>query len=670
MNKVVKVAVGQIGYKESPAGSNRTKYGKWFGLNGQPWCAIFLDWCFEKAGMGKLFPHNANAAYAQDQVVSKCGGKWMMKKNTSRQTRKDYLKKAKPGDIVTFDFGAFDAYRRHIGIVKEVKGNYLICIEGNTSKAGSQSNGGMVCEKDRSYTSVCAAVRPAWSTKSADSEKEQQVEDQTKPAALYVPEKGDQCYDLSAWQGELSVDYFKNIKQKGVKCVILRSSYTSGSSAFTLNKDKYFDHNIKNAAKASMHIGVYHFSQAKTAAEAKAEAKFCLECIEPHAAHIDLPVAFDWESYKRLTAAYMKKNGKTKNTEIVNAFCSKVKAAGYEPMIYASLVVFNNYLSANIHNTLKIWVAQYYKECQYKHNYYLWQYTSSNGKLDKNKFGSQGTKKKTDSILPDRGYFRIGDNGSNVKKAQQMLNKALAGAHWSIPENGAYDEATAEYVKLLEDVRHITIDGEFGEQCLKQCEKTVTLQMKACNRAVSICRDNAYVYGVGERAHRYGDPFSGTNVGPIKKIKEKKGEPHYVDKNGKKWTSGKKYTYANTMCCNVFATVAYGYGAAIKAVKDALKKGSGFGTSPDTITRYGFEDLGKLKQHKFDDIKKGDVICISSKGKLNTAHAFICTGGDWFAEAGSSGWGPDTIAHKKGLKKRFEKYQVDDTAHLLRYPKK
>ena len=160
---VLKVAAGQIGTVERPANSNNTKYGKAFGMNGVPWCAIFLWWCFQNAKAGKLFPHNANAAYAQDEVVSKCGGKWIMKKNTSKGMRRQYLKDAKPGDIVTFDFGRFDAYRRHIGIVEKVSGDYLICSEGNTSKAGSQSNGGMVCRQRRIYTAVCAAARPAYS---------------------------------------------------------------------------------------------------------------------------------------------------------------------------------------------------------------------------------------------------------------------------------------------------------------------------------------------------------------------------------------------------------------------------------------------------------------------------------------------------------------------------
>ena len=162
-SEVLKVAASQIDVKESPANSNKTKYGKSFGENGVPWCAIFLWWDFQKAKAGSLFPHNSNAAYAQDQIVSKCGGKWVMKKTTSETTRKAYLRMAKPGDVVCMDFGRMDAYRSHIGIVEKVDGTNLICIEGNTSESGSQSNGGMVCRQTRPYTYICSAARPAYS---------------------------------------------------------------------------------------------------------------------------------------------------------------------------------------------------------------------------------------------------------------------------------------------------------------------------------------------------------------------------------------------------------------------------------------------------------------------------------------------------------------------------
>lgn len=160
-NDVVKVAVSQIGVTESPKNSNRTKYGKAFGENGVPWCAILLWWCFYKAKASSLVPHNSNAADFQD-LIPKMGGAWIMRKTASTKRKKEYLKQAKKGDIVTFDFGANDLYRRHVGIVESITGNYLICIEGNTSLRGSQSNGGMVCRQRRIYSSVCAAVRPAY----------------------------------------------------------------------------------------------------------------------------------------------------------------------------------------------------------------------------------------------------------------------------------------------------------------------------------------------------------------------------------------------------------------------------------------------------------------------------------------------------------------------------
>ena len=47
----VAAAAGELGNTESPAGSNRTKYGKWFGLDGYPWCMMFVQWCAGQAGV-------------------------------------------------------------------------------------------------------------------------------------------------------------------------------------------------------------------------------------------------------------------------------------------------------------------------------------------------------------------------------------------------------------------------------------------------------------------------------------------------------------------------------------------------------------------------------------------------------------------------------------------
>lgn len=105
---------------------------------------------------------SANAAVLQDLTVSQKGGSWIMKKTASNATKLNGQKKAKEGDIIDFDFGANDLFRRHTGLVIGVIGDKYVTIEGNTSSddRGSQSNGGMVAIRHRSYKDVCSIVRP------------------------------------------------------------------------------------------------------------------------------------------------------------------------------------------------------------------------------------------------------------------------------------------------------------------------------------------------------------------------------------------------------------------------------------------------------------------------------------------------------------------------------
>lgn len=194
--------------------------------------------------------------------------------------------------------------------------------------------------------------------------------------------------DISAWQGKVSVDGFKKAKADGVTGVILRSSYTTQKS-FTLNRDKVFENNIKNAKAAGLPVGVYHYSQAISEAEAKKEAEYVLKIIK--GMKLELPVAFDWEFGGRLSSKVAKKNGKAKNKKICDAFCNVIKAAGFDAMVYANLSTLNGYIQEDIYKTWKIWVAQYHSTCNYKHPRYLWQYTSSgkvnglSGRIDMNK---------------------------------------------------------------------------------------------------------------------------------------------------------------------------------------------------------------------------------------------------------------------------------------------
>ena len=149
-NSVVDIANSQIGYKE--IGDNSTMYGKWYGLDGQPWCAMFVSWCYNQAGLG----NNIVAQNKKGFASCDAGLKWFAKRNKLVP-----VGEAKEGDIVFFQFDN-DAEPDHVGIVtknmKRIKA--LKTVEGNTSDKGSQSNGGAVYAKKRAYSLVMAVVRP------------------------------------------------------------------------------------------------------------------------------------------------------------------------------------------------------------------------------------------------------------------------------------------------------------------------------------------------------------------------------------------------------------------------------------------------------------------------------------------------------------------------------
>ena len=148
---VIDAAKNEIGYQET--GNNDTKYGKWYGLNNQPWCAMFVSWCFAQADLSELVAASTKKGFASCDA----GFKWFSKKGKIVP-----VGQAQAGDIVFFQFDA-DAQPDHVGIVIKNDGKkYLWCIEGNTSgdTKGSQSNGDGVYTKKRAYSLVMGVARP------------------------------------------------------------------------------------------------------------------------------------------------------------------------------------------------------------------------------------------------------------------------------------------------------------------------------------------------------------------------------------------------------------------------------------------------------------------------------------------------------------------------------
>lgn len=124
---VISLAAAQVGYHEKASNynlddyaansgsGNYTKYARDLGVgNGQPWCAYFIWWCMQSAGVSSdAYPRVGYAT--RDWFRSR--GLW--------HDRGTYT--PKPGDYVAFG-GSPD----HCGIVESVSNGYVNTIEGNS----------------------------------------------------------------------------------------------------------------------------------------------------------------------------------------------------------------------------------------------------------------------------------------------------------------------------------------------------------------------------------------------------------------------------------------------------------------------------------------------------------------------------------------------------------
>lgn len=153
--EILAVARRELGYTESPAGSNKTKYGAWFGLNGQPWCMMFVQWCFQQAGAQDLLP----------ALTASCGAFMRAAQEAEWWVTRGY----QPGDVVIYDFPGNNVKTDHCGIVEQITGGGIMAIEGNTG-AGNDANGGQVQRRVRSNKVILGAFRPAYDTEEKEDE--------------------------------------------------------------------------------------------------------------------------------------------------------------------------------------------------------------------------------------------------------------------------------------------------------------------------------------------------------------------------------------------------------------------------------------------------------------------------------------------------------------------
>jgi hypothetical protein len=144
-----------LGYHESPPGSNRTTFGRWFGLDGVPWCAIFVSYCFA-VGAGVIL--GGGRSYIRGVASVPLLEDWLT------ETGQWHTAGPRPGDLVLFDWdgGAPD----HVGLVERVEQGFLATIEGNTALE-NDTDGGSVMRRQRPPNGIVGYGRLRESAESA-----------------------------------------------------------------------------------------------------------------------------------------------------------------------------------------------------------------------------------------------------------------------------------------------------------------------------------------------------------------------------------------------------------------------------------------------------------------------------------------------------------------------
>ena len=139
---IVGVAQTQVGYSEDYSGY--TKYGDWYGLPNSDWCAMFVSWCANQAGVDtSVFPSFA---------LSSAGCDWFMSQGRFHYSG-NYVPQA--GDLIFYaSYGSI----YHVGLVTGSDGSRVYSIEGNYSDKVSNVSYSL------GYGDILGYATPAYST--------------------------------------------------------------------------------------------------------------------------------------------------------------------------------------------------------------------------------------------------------------------------------------------------------------------------------------------------------------------------------------------------------------------------------------------------------------------------------------------------------------------------
>ncbi|WP_051273427.1 glycoside hydrolase family 25 protein [Desulfotruncus alcoholivorax] len=187
--------------------------------------------------------------------------------------------------------------------------------------------------------------------------------------------------DVSHWQGDIKWNLVKN---DGFSFAYIKS--TEGVDYI----DPKFSTNIKEAKKAGLFVGAYHFCTPSSLKDAKDEAMHFTNVIRKHGGfdQLDLPPVIDIEKNQGLN--------KKQISEIVETWVYTVKEETQkQPIIYSYTYFIRDFLDKKL-NIIPLWLAHYdQKQLPFSLPWQSWvflQFTDKgkvngiNGNVDLNQF--------------------------------------------------------------------------------------------------------------------------------------------------------------------------------------------------------------------------------------------------------------------------------------------
>ena len=173
--------------------------------------------------------------------------------------------------------------------------------------------------------------------------------------------------DVSRYQGDID---FEAVKAAGCDFVMLRAMiYNNGE----LGVDRKFEEYYADAKAAGLLIGVYYYSTDSTIEMLHEHCDELLAVL--NGKELDLPVAFDWESWAHFQKYQM---SIIDINNLFYEFAGIMEENGYSTILYSSKYYLEIIWEPAGYD---VWLAHYVKETSYEGDYTMWQ-TGSIGRID------------------------------------------------------------------------------------------------------------------------------------------------------------------------------------------------------------------------------------------------------------------------------------------------